>query len=41
VTAVIPLTRDGCVDTEVDIAEAQAIILSHNGCAETGTTKTG
>jgi hypothetical protein len=40
-TAVIPLTKDGCVNTEVDVAQAKAIILSHNGCAETGTTKTG
>ena len=28
----VPLSEDGCVDTEVDFAEAQAVILSCNGC---------
>jgi hypothetical protein len=27
-SAVIPLTRDGCVDTEVDVAAAMAAILN-------------
>jgi hypothetical protein len=28
----VPLLRDGCVDTEVDMAVAQSVILSCNGC---------
>lgn len=32
--AVVPLLRDGCVDTEVDIALARAVIFSHNGHEE-------
>jgi hypothetical protein len=27
-SAIIPLTRDGCVDTEVDVAAAMAAILN-------------
>jgi geranylgeranyl diphosphate synthase type II len=30
-TAVVPLLRDGCVDTEVDVALAKEVILSRNG----------
>jgi hypothetical protein len=29
--ATVPLLRDGCVDTEVDVEMAQAVILSLNG----------
>ena len=29
--ATVPLLRDGCVDTEVDVETAQAVILSLNG----------
>ena len=32
--ATIPLSLDGCVDTEVDVPMAQRIILSCNGCKE-------
>ncbi|MFQ6100685.1 MAG: DUF116 domain-containing protein [Anaerolineae bacterium] len=32
--AVVPLLRDGCVDTEVDIAMARTVILSRNGREE-------
>ena len=28
-SAVVPLSRDGCVDTEVDVAEAKAAILNY------------
>ncbi len=30
---VIPLSRDGCVDTEVDVEAAREIIFGHNGAA--------
>ena len=30
----LPLSRDGCVDTEVDLAMAREVILSYNGCKE-------
>ena len=29
--ATVPLLQDGCVDTKVDVALAQAVILSHDG----------
>lgn len=32
--ALVPLLRDGCVDTEVDIEMAQEVIFSCNGCRE-------
>ena len=32
--AVVPLLRDGCVDTEVDIEMARAVIFSSNGRGE-------
>jgi hypothetical protein len=32
--AVVPLLRDGCVDTEVDIELARTVIFSHNGHEE-------
>lgn len=32
--AVIPLLKDGCVDTEVDVDLARSIILGHNGHGE-------
>ena len=28
--AQVPLSKDGCVDTEVDVALARSIIFSHN-----------
>jgi len=31
ITAVVPLLRDGCVDTEVDVALAKEVVLSRNG----------
>ncbi len=31
VVTVIPLSKDGCVDTEVDVVQACSIILNHNG----------
>lgn len=34
VVATVPLLQDGCVDTEVDVAMARAVILSCNGCEE-------
>jgi len=30
--ATVPLSQDGCVDTEVDIAVARGVIISSNGC---------
>ena len=30
--ATVPLLRDGCVDTQVDVTLAREIILSGNGC---------
>jgi hypothetical protein len=30
-SAIVPLLRDGCVDTEVDVAAARAVILSYTG----------
>jgi len=32
--AVVPLLRDGCVDTEVDVAAARAVILSYTSRQE-------
>ncbi len=32
--AVVPLLRDGCVDTEVDVEMARAVIFSRNGAEE-------
>jgi len=32
--AAVPLLQDGCVDTEVDVEVARAVILSRNGHAE-------
>jgi hypothetical protein len=29
--ATVPLSRDGCVDTEVDVAVARGVIISSNG----------
>ncbi len=31
VITAIPLSKDGCVDTEVDVTHAQSVILNHNG----------
>jgi len=31
----LPLSRDGCVDTEVDVEMARSIIISCNGCKKT------
>jgi hypothetical protein len=32
--ATVPLSQDGCVDTEVDVAMACSVIVSRNGCKE-------
>lgn len=32
--ALVPLLRDGCVDTEVDVEMAREVIFSCNGCGE-------
>ena len=35
VVVTVPLTQDGCVDTEVDVPMAREIIISRNGSKET------
>jgi hypothetical protein len=32
--ATVPLSRDGCVDTQVDLRTARSVVVSCNGCEE-------